>query len=340
MTSDLRDRLRRTSRLPEGWSEPEVVEDVIVADGLELRRAGMSSVSPGGEEIPGAAVELTDSPVPRSYFELLERISTLDALRSLPSSCEVRTLDGELAGRRRAADVFPESDDPARWRYARSNGVALHRDWETAALRAFWELSERDRILRAWYGEISPVRLAFEPGATSLGRTASYEWAAYSFGPSQESVFSRDIQVIGVFGFPKRSEAPFVCGYAARPDGRHALDAAVAEALQQLAFLWGEPALERLADPAPTPMHHLDRLQWPAHHDVLRRWLGGAHMAYRPPAGKTDEASVGFVDLTPAWLEGGLRVVKAVCEAATPLAFGDAPFGAHLPAELRVHPIA
>ena len=30
----------------------------------------------------------------------------------------------------------------------------------------------------------------------------------------------------------------------------------------------------------------------------------------------------------------------AVCPAATPLAFGEAPFVAHLPPELRVHPIA
>jgi hypothetical protein len=39
-------------------------------------------------------------------------------------------------------------------------------------------------------------------------------------------------------------------------------------------------------------------------------------------------------------MEGGLRVAKAVCDDAMPLAFGDTPFTAHLPSKLRVHPIA
>jgi len=46
-----------TSPLPSGWSEPTVVEDVVVADGVELRRAGLASTGPDGEEVTGAAVE-------------------------------------------------------------------------------------------------------------------------------------------------------------------------------------------------------------------------------------------------------------------------------------------
>jgi hypothetical protein len=336
------------SPLPEGWSKPGVVEDVVVADGVALRRAGLSSTGPGGEEVTGAAVEAVGSPIDRSYFELLERVSTLESLRERRSSYALMTMDGERLGDRAAEDVFPESDDPARWRYARSNGVALHSDWRSASLRALWELAERDRVLRAWYGETRPERLEFSPGSTPLDGARSYDWRAYGFPETEQTQFSRGVQVVGVFGFPVREGMPLVCGYGARPEIRDALDAAVREAMQLLGFLWGEPPLDRLPDPAPTALYHLELFQSPDHHDVLRRWLENGHERFLSArellASRKDDSShmarPAFVDLTPAWLVGGLRVAKAVCDAAMPLAFGDVPFTAHLPPELRVHPIA
>jgi hypothetical protein len=332
-----------TSRLPEGWSELAVVEDVIVADGVVLRRAGLCSTGPDGEEVTGSAVEAVGSPVERSYFELLERVSTLESLRAPRSSYAVVTADGQPAGYRVAANVFPESDEPARWRYARSNGIALHADWKSASFRACWELAERDRVLRAWYGETRPERIACSLDSTALGGSRSYDWRAYGFPESEGAEFSHGVHVVGVFGFPTCTGVPLVCGYGARPERGDALDAAVREAMQLLGFLWGEPPLERLPEPAPTALRHLEHFQWPGHHDILRRWLEGGHERYfagsakRPPP---QGFGLAFVDLTPAWLGGGLRVAKAVCDVAMPLAFGDVPFTAHLPLELRVHPIA
>jgi hypothetical protein len=341
--------LCETFLLPEGWSEPEILEDAVVADGVELRRAGVSSRGPSGEEIVGSAVDAKGSPIDRSYFELLERVSTVEALRARRSAYELRTVDEELIGVRTADQVFPESDDPARWRYARSNGVALHADWTSAALRAYWELAERDRVLRAWCGETRPQPLELDVDATVLRHSRSYEWLAASFPDAGSADFSHGVAVVGVFGIPTRTDLPLISGYGARPLVREALDAAVCEATQFLGFLWGEPPLDRLPDPAPTPNHHLEYFQWPLHRDIFRRWIDEGHGRFRPSspeslASRGRDASsapaVAFVDLTPAWLGGGLRVAKAICDGATRLAFGEAPFARHLPAELRVHPIA
>jgi hypothetical protein len=132
-----------------------------------------------------------------------------------------------------------------------------------------------------------------------------------------------------------------VMGFGARQDDPGALDAAAREALQVLAFLWGEALPEAPPKPGPTADHHLNLFQWPGSRDLLRRWLDGEHRRYaavRAPE-PTDER-VAFIDLTPPWLGGGFRVAKAISSTAAPLAFGDSPFVRHLPLELRSHPIA
>jgi hypothetical protein len=330
-----------TPRLPSVWSEPEVVCDSIVADGVELRRAGLASTGPSGEEVTGSAAEAGSSPVARGYFELLERASTLEFLKDRRSNYELRTSDGRRAGFAEANDVLPESDDPARWRYARSNGVALHADWASACDRALWELAERDRLLRAWYGEICPERLAASANGSPLEGTSSYEWIACAFPEPDGATWSRGIHVTGVFGFPLRSEAPFVVGYGARPDRDAALHAAVGEATQLLAFLWGEEIPDAAPELGPTPMHHLERLLFRERHETLRRWLDGDHLRFGGGSGqrRVSPAPTAYLDLTPPWMGDGFHVAKAIQPSAMPLSFGDAPFGAHLPHELRGHPI-
>lgn len=307
------------SRLPEGWSTPERVEDVIDADGLRLHRVGWCARSAGGEAV-GSAAHWAESPVDRAYFELLERVAVLDAVRSGAPE-----------------DAFPTSSDPARWTYARSNGVALHTDWKTACTRAAQELAERDRLQRAWLGEIDPVPVPFDVVASPFAPTCSYEWRAYAFPSSADDRFARDVHVMGIFGFPTRP-APLVFGYGARLHADEALLAATREAAQVLAFLWGEPLPDRLPEPAPTPMAHLERFQHPEQHRLLRRWLDGDHRRHRR-ARRPAEETVRFVDLTPPWLAGRAHVVKALCASAVPLTFGRSPVFAHLPAELQVHPI-
>jgi hypothetical protein len=327
--------------LPEGWSGIAVVEDTFLADRVKLRRAGLSSISPAGEEILGSAADAVGSPTARAYFELVERASTVDWLRHDHAPCVLLALDETVAKEAPWEEVFPESPEPARWRYSRSNGIAVHADWQSASSRAFWELCERDRVLRAWYGETVPVRAPFDVGSTPLAATRSYEWLAYSFPESRRIRFSRGVHVHGVFGMPKNDESPFVFGFGARPSPEEALFTATREATQLLAFLWGEPLPE--ADPplTPTPAYHLDMFQRRERHDSIRQWLSGGHARHRRDSFSPREVDgrVHFVDLTPPWARG-LRVSKAVCAEALPLAFGEYPGALHLPAAIRTHPIA
>lgn len=334
-----------TFPLPERWSEPAVVDDHVDVGGLRFFRAGLSSNGPRGEEITGAAVELDGSPLQRGYFELLERISTREAIYGNERGFEWQSPSGESNGSVTLEALFPEASSPSS-RRSSSNGVALHKDWSSARARAHWELAERDRVLRAWYGEIRPTPLSVAGiGALALlAQLQEHDLVAYAFPETTEGSFSRGIHVVGFFGFPRRDDIPLIWGYCARPSERDALLGAVHEGLQGLAFLWGEPIEDDVPPLTPTPMFHLERWQHRKHHALLRRWLDGEHLRYgrvEPPLpiGWT-APELAFVDLTPSWLQGGLRVAKAISSQALPLIFGESPFAAHLPPALRVHPIA
>ncbi|MBN9160951.1 MAG: hypothetical protein BGO98_48875 [Myxococcales bacterium 68-20] len=348
--------------LPEGWSVPESCEDVIVVDGLSIRRAGIASVAPDGEEITGSAASLDEahageiSAASRSWFELLERASIVEAMRAPAAAYELRTASGTFVRTCAHRDLFPESDDPSTWRYARSNGVAIHGDWSRACERALWELAERDRVLASWNGEVRPLRIDGAP--VGLGATTCYDWSAWLFPEEGADSFSRGISVVGVFGFPTRPDAPLAIGFAARPDRQAALDDATREAVQLLGFLWGEPVAEVSASTEPTAMGHLDFHQAHAHHSLLRSWLAGEHVradaarlhdsptllgaqaTRNRTVGRIGAEEVLFADLTPRWLGGGLRVAKAICATARPLVFGESPLSADVPVERRIHPIS
>lgn len=327
-------------RLPEGWSQSERVEDVVDADGLKLHRVGLCARSSSDQAL-GSAADCDAPPTARGTFEVLERIVVLEAARGSQTSFPVRNVAGELQGSIAQGRAFPSSTQPERWIFARSNGVALHHGWARACASAEQELVERDRVLRAWLGETTPLAIDFDRDATPLVKTRSYDWSACAFPPRPDTSFGHGIDVVGVFGFPRGEEAPIVFGYGARTRRSESLAAAVREALQLLAFLWGEPVTRSLPDSLPTPMTHLETFQYPGRRAVLRRWLENGHAEHRgrdivPQAG----GAVRFIDLTPAWLSTTpYRVAKAVCDDALPLTFGASPFFEDLPAELRLHPI-
>ncbi len=323
---------KNTSQLPDGFSEPEWVRDVVVADGIALHRAGVSVVSPTGETITGSAAGTGPAQTERAHFELLERVATLEAIKT-GASRPLLTADGRVVSEISPEHLFLESAEPLRFRYARSNGVAIHQSFRRAALRARWELAERDRVLRSWCGESRPVRLPIDHDACALRQSAGYSWQAYHLG---HAPFAPEADVIGVFCFPTKDDQPLAMGFAARPGIADAFDAALAEALQSLSFLWGEPVPSSPPPRGPTPMHHLEHFQYRPHHEHLRSWLAGAHFdpSVAQARASLSRPEVRFVSLTPDWLPASLAVVKAVCDGALPLAFGDVPF-------LRpAHPVA
>lgn len=324
-------------RLPDGWQAPDAVEDTIEIDGVSIHRAGVSAVDPSGEEVCGSAADLRMGAADRAWFELLERACVIEALRVPCTSYAVVDAAGVLHADLGRADVFPESTAPEQWTYARSNGVALHQDWAEACARARFELAERDRILRSWRGDVAPRRLDF------ASPTRSYEWIAAAF-PARGEDFASDVEVVAVAGFPLTPDLPLALGFGAD----HALESAAAratrEALQQLAFLWGEPVPRELSG-KPSAFLHLDAYQIPERRALLRAWLDGQFVrddwANRDDAAavQAHKEEVRFVDLTPAWLPQGLRVAKAVCKRAIPLVFGEGPAFLDLPVERRLHPI-
>lgn len=329
-------------RLPDGWTEPEAFSDeVCVPGGLRMRRSGLSSSDATGREVTGSAASSSEDPYPRSCFELLERISILEALAEPAREWPVRASDGRAVSTA-GADVLLGGVDPPGGRLARSNGVALHCDWRSACSRAYAELAERDRILRSWHGEIEPASAPIPRSLAGLHMSGSYEIRACTFA-APEGHWSADLAVAAVFGFPRHEDAPLFCGYAARPNRDDAVDAAAAEGLQVLAFLVDEPVPESPPPIEPTPLAHLDRLLWRPHHAALRRWLDHGHgqVARRrqAPDRRRPRPTVRFVDVTPPWLDGRFKVAKATCGAAEPLVFGLSPASRHLPAELRLHPI-
>jgi hypothetical protein len=326
-------------RLPEGFSEPEAFVDDIDLFGVRVRRAGLATSGPGGLELTGSAAALDEDPVARAGFELLERVATALA----------------VAARTPASHgAFPESDAPERYRHARSNGIALHASLETARTRARYELAERDRILRAWYGETTPARVSGEHEhltvpmravALALASGGAYDVEIHAFPDDGRCLASRDLAVAGAFLFPRRAGLPLAMGFGARPLLGDAAEAALREALQSVAFLWGEPLAEAPV-PGPTALQQLEFWQGASRAEALRGWLAGDHVRHAGSlarlglGGRAEgpDAPVHFHDLTPSW-SPGLHVVRATCDAALPLVFGVAPWADGLATELRVQPI-
>lgn len=340
-------RLLRVSRalpLPAGWSAPELFVDTVALEGargrVEVRRAGLQARGPDGTEVTGSAAELDGDPLPRAWYELLERVAIVEATGAPRPRVDA---GGHPTGAFHVS--APDRERPrgegAR-RAARSNGVALHRSFEAARDAARRELVERDLVLGSWYGEL-PLRRGVCPAR--LGPFTGHDWQVRLV--RDPDGVAPDLVAAVVVGFPRRSTAPLARGFAAAPDAHAAADAAAREALQNLAFLWDEPVPVAAPTPSPTPFFHLDYYLVPAHHEALRAWLDRDAASSRPRprteprAGRRPGRTAGavsYVDLTPACLSGAARVVRAVATSTRPLVFG--PAAPPVAPTFCVHPIA
>jgi hypothetical protein len=328
--------------LPEGFSEPEAFVDDVELFGVRVRRAGLATSGPGGLELTGSAAAVDEDPVARAGFELLERVATALAVAARTPAHH---------------GAFLESDAPERYRHARSNGIALHASLETARTRARYELAERDRVLRAWYGETTPARVSEEHEhltaplrevARAFASGGAYDVEVHAFPDDGRCLASRDLAVAGAFLFPRRAGLPLAMGFGARPLLGDAAEAALREALQSVAFLWGEPVPDAPAPPGPSALQQLEFWQGASRAEALRAWLAGDHVRHAGAlarlglglGGRAEgpDAPVHFHDLTPSW-SPGLHVVRATCAAALPLIFGVAPWADRLVDALRVQPI-
>jgi len=319
--------------LPSGWAKPDVFTDALTLGKLSLQLAGLSVTAPSGEIVTGSAADRDELPLERAFMELVERVAVVEANARVAPLIAMDRSTGvavELPHER----VFPTSNWPEQWIYSRSNGVGLHVTPALAEAAAGLELLERDAVLRAWRGQTLPV-LAPAPGlAADLGE--HYEFQAFMF--PQPGV--PDCQVAGVFGWPLSDQAPVVFGFgAAYSDQDGALARAQREALQRLAFLWGEP-IDDSPPFVPSAAYHQECYLHRRSAERLGRWLAGGHRRLVGASTKqTKHYKLLFADLTPTHLIGKLAVVRAVSDQCDLLTFGRAPIGT-LPEELWIHPIA
>ncbi len=335
-------RLQRELPLSPQWERPSVIQHVPQIGDTQIHLAGLSTVDRAGQCVCGSAGQLAGSPLSRAYYELVERTAIIEAMGQAHKEFEIQDAQSEIVGALRNQEIFLQSSDEKHWRYARSNGVAVGLDWQDATRRAGLELTERDRILRSWYGEFIPQKVELYSGLMPRSLNQFYEFEIYLFAPT--SSLRESPTVAGIFGFPRQDTAPLVFGFGARHGLPEAFAAAACECIQRLGFLWGEAIPQDRPPFAPTPDFHQEYYLHPPHQIQLRAWLRGDHAKFAGVLIENSPKRVApyFVDLTPNTLRGRLVVVKALPANELQLTFGRGhPRLRRAPPEpLAIHPIA
>lgn len=311
--------LRASHPLPRGCAlTDQFIERARVGE-LTLSMVGLVASAPGRAHVTGSAAGCDGYPVDRAYFELLERTSLLHA-RARAAPLRIMTGAGELQHVVAAEQVFPSDAHAAEQRVSLSNGVALHVRWSAACDAALCELIERDRVLRSFAGHFPPRAVRVRDSALVRALRGWYRVEAYRFDPVRPGLTHT---AVGVFLFPHRLALPLAYGFAAAREREDALRAATREALQRLAFLWGEALPDRPPDPTPTPDYHQDFWLYPPHQRELRAWLAGRGRSVKSASTPAfDGEAVTFADITPRGLQARVCVVRAIARRALPLRFG------------------
>ncbi|MEO5969906.1 MAG: YcaO-like family protein [Bdellovibrionia bacterium] len=317
-----------------GCSEPKEFREVVEIDSLKLELVGLTYTHNSNVEITASAAGFDPTIYTRAYFELIERTSLFKAEQERSSfflENGGRTEKVEIS----REEVFPESNESTHWRYAKSNGVAAHLNWNKACHAAALELKERHALLTSWYGNLPPQLLGTPSEFAGSPLTNIYDIRHYWFKGSRP--------VVGVFGFPKKKDHPLFFGFGAHETLEGATQHAVQETYQRLGFTWGEEVLSEVPEAAPTPLYHLNYYLCPEKVGLIQRWLVGNLPDRKISRLKSQPTrEIRFVDLTPEGLVGKCAVVKAICDDYMPLSFGNwHPWiGPELGLDLFPHPIS
>lgn len=329
-------QLRVDYPLEAAWGEPQLFVEPFSLLGQPLELVGLLAADESGRELTGSAADLGSAAVCRAYFELLERAGAIHATDPKGSS-SLRERDGAERGGGGADANGPGSGTG--WLASRSNGVAAHPSWRQACRAAWLEAIERDRVLRAWYlsGQAPP---AVVEAPTRLRVLSSHEVQVHRFEDPDDPC--QNVEVWGVFLFPRADREPFCCGFGAGATSVEALRKAEIECVQRLGFLQGEALPDAPPTPTPTPEFHLDFFLYPPHHARIRRWLCEGLPPARVEGGRPTRMPMPhFADLTPPSLRGRASVARAVDPGRMPLGFGEGhPWILDADPDARTHPIA
>lgn len=303
--------------LPQKWKIEEEVSDHLQFSDVSLFRCGMTA-SGQGKMISASAAGLSQDMSnvhARCSYELMERISILQALANEEGFFSIYDLSASKIGELKTHDCFHQSPHPDLWQYAKSNGVAAGRSFQDSALRAAAELVERDRILRSWYSNSAPKNLSQSAPAELTFLSEHFDFRVVKFTDDFEF-----FQVVAVFGFPRNGERPMIFGFGCSASLDAALSKASSEFLQRLCFLWEEVLPEITPDFSPSPHFHQEHYLYPLNQVEIKNWLNGeSNIVPVPTIGLKD---FHFVDLTPVDQRGKLCVLKAIHPRLIHLTFG------------------
>jgi len=343
------DGLMKELPLGDSWSVPEVFTESVRIGGLTLHLVGLTSKNEEGFVIQTSAADLKELPWNRAYYELLERISIIEAESKSTfqdTAFASFLINGEDGGVLVGNRVFPEDYLPYR-KLSKSNGVACHTNARKARMSAWLELVERDSILQSWDGYLKPRQ--YEGGDSEIADRLKdiYRIAHFLFSDANSSEGELIPVVAGSFLFPLLPENPLVFGFGSETSPALAVNKATGECLQRLGFLYGEAPVREIPIFSPTPSYHQDVFLHPEALPEIQSWLAGGRQQKttyaRPPT--ENSQVITYADLTPNRFRGKIFVFRAISEFLRPLSFGISQSGV-LPAHLlqapwrKIHPIA
>ncbi len=335
------DLLQQEFPLPDGWSKPEFFTEDFQLGSLRLQLVGFASTRIAtGEEVTGSSAALHKE-TERAYYELLERCLIVDCAYNSQLSFPILNTEGQPTGKMLShSEIFLPDTNLNLWKHSKSNGIAVHKNFQEASIRAYFEMAERDQVLRSWFGEVLPQALDTKyfslPGLKELEE--NYQVTSYSF---QDPNRPEPAKVVGTFGFPKQGNLPLIFGFGASFDFATATAHALGECFQRLGFIFDEEF-------APTPEHisldpsadfHLNWFLRSSSHSLIRQWLAGKNK--KSPRAATKLGLVQYVELTKT--PGKISLVKALQPGRLPLRFGRGyeEFYPHLSElEQAIHPIS
>lgn len=330
---------------PQNWGKPEVFTENLPLGNLNLKMVGLSLDSKSEIQATGSAASPHSYPWDQAYFELLERAALLELDANVRIKSEnyipIYNHKGTQISYAKINSVFGQNIEHENWRYSKSNGVAVHLSLNQAIDNAGWELLERDRVLRFWYSKRQPQLILNWQAKIPNEISEQYEINAYSFQEPNDT--NDSIWVVGIFGFPKFiSDAPLVMGFGASKSQDLALDKAIGETYQRLAFLWGEEKLTELPKAKACPGFHLDYYHSPSSWPYLKDWLNGCLDSVKLDFSPATWNDLFFAHFTFLDQSAQVHLIKTISNSNIPLTFGNynPKILFPLPGQSAIHPIA
>lgn len=326
--------------LPDAWELLETFEETCTISCIDFRMAGFSARRVRDQVVvTGSACSWDDDPADRAWFELLERISLVNA-RSLPADSRwcLRNLNSFTAhGLASSRELFAESPEPHAWVPAKSNGVAMGPTWQAAGQHALCEMIERHLVLASWYGATQPRSLPSPLPTKLLPLAQDFRLEHFAMGhfTCQQTL----IHAMATFLWPLDASKPVIYGFGAHHAPHTAVERSLKEALQRLCFLHDAEPVGELAF-RPTPDFHQDYFLQPDQQASIKRWLAGEHFQQRYAERIAFSGPAYWLDLTPHDLFPG-KVVQVLVPGCLPLHFGryHPPQFPDLHPDRFIHPI-